>query len=63
MIPKLDLQSIINKYYLNGLNETVKWEIKDKTLTIKFTSPTREMIGEGLFGFCISRNDMVIFMP
>lgn len=46
MIPKLDLQSIINKYYLNGLNETVKWEIKDKTLTIKFTSPTREMIGE-----------------
>lgn len=46
MIPKLDLQSIINKYYLNGLNETVKWEIKDKTLTIKFASPTREMIGE-----------------
>ena len=46
MISKLDLQSIINKYYLSGLNETVKWDIKDKNLNIKFTSPTREMIGE-----------------
>ena len=46
MISKLDLQSIINKYYLSGLNETVKWDIKDKNLNIKFTSPTREMVGE-----------------
>ena len=37
MISKLDLQSIINKYYLSGLNETVKWDIKDKNLNIKFT--------------------------
>lgn len=46
MISKLELQSVINKYYLNGLIEAVKWTIKDKTLTIRFTSPTREMLGE-----------------
>lgn len=46
MIDKQELQSIINKYYLNGLIEAVKWDIKDSVLNIKFTSPTREMIGE-----------------
>jgi len=46
MIQKLDLQSVINKYYLNGLIEAVKWEIKDNKLNIKFTSPTKEMVGE-----------------
>lgn len=46
MISKFDLQSVINKYYLNGLIEAVKWEIKDNKLNIKYTSPTREMLGE-----------------
>jgi hypothetical protein len=46
MIQKLELQSVINKYYLNGLIEAVKWEIKDNKLSIKFTSPTKEMVGE-----------------
>jgi hypothetical protein len=46
MIPKFELQAVINKYYLNGMNEAVKWDIKDKNLNIKFTSPTKEMIGE-----------------
>ena len=45
MINKLDLQSIISKYYLNGMNEAVKWEIKDNNLTIKFTAPDRSMVG------------------
>ena len=45
MINKLTLQSIINKYYL-GENESVKWDIKDKTLTINFMSPNKEVIGE-----------------
>ena len=45
MINKADLTSIISKYYLNGMNEAVKWEIKDNNLTIKFTSPDRSMIG------------------
>ena len=46
MINKVELQSVINKYYLNGLVEAVKWDIKDNNLNIKFTAPTREMIGE-----------------
>jgi hypothetical protein len=46
MINKIELQSVINKYYLNGLIEAVKWDIKDNNLNIKFTAPTREMIGE-----------------
>jgi len=46
MISKIELQNTINKYYLNGLVEAVKWEIKDKKLSIKYTSPTKEMIGE-----------------
>ena len=46
MIQKVKLQSIINKYYLNGLIEAVKWEIKDNKLTICYTSPNKEMLGE-----------------
>ena len=46
MIPKFELQSIINKYYLNGLIEAVKWEIKNNKLTIKYSSPNKEMLGE-----------------
>ena len=45
MINKADLVSIISKYHLNGLNEAVKWEIKDKKLTIKFTTSNNTMIG------------------
>ena len=46
MINKVELQSVINKYYLNGLIEAVKWDVNDNNLNIKFTAPTREMIGE-----------------
>ena len=45
MINKLDLVSIISKYYLNGMNERVKWDIQDNKLTIKFNSPDNSMIG------------------
>jgi hypothetical protein len=34
MISKSQLSSVISKYYLNGLNNQVKWRIKDNTLTI-----------------------------
>lgn len=44
MINKLTLQSIINKYYL-GLNESVKWVIKDNNLEIDFMTPTKDVIG------------------
>jgi hypothetical protein len=50
MISKVQLQSIIEKYHLNGLIENVKWCINgDKTLTINFMAPTREMIGEVVY--------------
>jgi hypothetical protein len=45
VINKLDLQSIISKYHLNGLNEAVRWDVQDNKLIIKFTSPDRTMIG------------------
>ena len=44
MINKLKLVSIINKYYL-GVNESVKWDIKDNTLSINFMTPTKDVIG------------------
>ena len=34
MINKLKLQSFISKYYLNGLNNQVKWRIKDNKLIV-----------------------------
>jgi hypothetical protein len=46
MIAKSNLTSIISKYYLGGLNESVKWTIQNNHLTINFASPTREMIGK-----------------
>jgi hypothetical protein len=45
MVNKIVLQSVINKYYL-GENESVKWKIKDKTLTIDFMSISKELIGK-----------------
>ena len=32
------LTSVIEKYYLGGIHEKVKWTVKDKKLTIMFTS-------------------------
>ena len=34
MINKSTLTSVISKYYLNGLNNQVKWRIKDNQLII-----------------------------
>jgi hypothetical protein len=44
MINKLQLQSIINKYYL-GVNEAVKWVVEDNSLSINFMTPTKDVIG------------------
>ena len=49
MINKLDLTSVISKYYLNGMIEPVKWDIKNEELTIKFNAPTKDMIGKVVF--------------
>ena len=34
MVNKSTLTSVISKYYLNGLNNQVKWRIKDNQLTV-----------------------------
>lgn len=61
MINKITLQSIINKYYL-GENEAVKWVIKDKDLSIDFTNPTREVIGNvTCTNFPLEDSDLAIF--
>ncbi len=44
MIQKTQLSKIIQKYYL-GVNESVKWNIKDNTLKIDFTTPSQDIIG------------------
>ena len=45
MINKHDFQSVIGKYYLGGLVESVKWTTEDNALTIDFQSPNKDMIG------------------
>ena len=37
---KQALVSIIDKYYLNGIGEKVKWTVKNNEVTIKTFSPT-----------------------
>lgn len=45
MIHRVNLTSAIDKYHLSGMNEAVIWDIKDNVLTVKFTSPNKEMLG------------------
>lgn len=42
---KQQLVSVIEKYYLNGIHEKVKWTVKDKKVTIFFTSATKDLAG------------------
>ena len=61
MVNKLVLQSVINKYYL-GENESVKWKIKDKTLTIDFMSVNKEVIGKITHtNFDVEDSELAIF--
>ena len=39
------LTSVIEKYYLGGIHEKVKWTVKDKKVTILFTSQTKDLAG------------------
>jgi hypothetical protein len=42
---KLHLTSLIDKYYLKGIGEKVKWTVKDNTVTIKTFSAAKDMVG------------------
>ena len=44
MIKKVDLQGFINRYYLK-MNEQVVWSFKDNILSVNFTTPSKDVIG------------------
>jgi hypothetical protein len=46
MITKTHLQSIISKYYMEGLIDSTKWIIKDNQLIIDFISPNKNLVGK-----------------
>jgi hypothetical protein len=46
MIDKRKLVDSIEKYYLNGLTEAVKFNIKNNVLTIPFSTTNRDVVGE-----------------
>jgi len=61
MINKVIFQSVINKYYL-GENESVKWDIEDKTLDVKFMSANKEVIGSVTHtNFNLEDSELAIF--
>ena len=43
---KQTLISAIDKYYLNGTVEAVKWVVKDKVATIDFITPMKNLVGK-----------------
>lgn len=45
MINKLDLVANIERYYLNGTVESVKWNIANNRLNIGFVSPNQDLVG------------------
>ena len=46
MINKQKLQSIISKYYLNGLTQSVKWVTNNGKLDICFVSDNKDLAGD-----------------
>lgn len=58
---KQSLVSIIDKYYLNGIGEKVKWTVKDNEVTIKTFSPTKDMVGVVTAPFEFPDSEFVIF--
>jgi hypothetical protein len=62
MINKQDLQSVIGKYHLNGLVESVKWTIEDNALEIDFQSPNKDMIGRvNHTNFPLENGEMAVY--
>jgi hypothetical protein len=43
---KQTLTSIIDKYHLNGTVESVKWDIKNKNITVDFITPMKNLVGK-----------------
>tara|TARA_R100001443_G_C3322717_1_gene170443 strand:- start:69 stop:809 length:741 start_codon:yes stop_codon:yes gene_type:complete len=61
MIPKTQLQSVINKYHLGEI-EKVKWEISNNELQVNFISPSNIVLGSvKCFDFPIEEADLAIY--
>jgi hypothetical protein len=61
MVNKSVLQSIIDKYYL-GENESVKWLIKEKSLSIDFMSSNKSVKGKIIHNnFDLENSELAIF--
>ena len=43
---KQTLTSVIDKYHLNGIVESVKWNINDKNITVDFITPMKNLVGK-----------------
>ena len=43
---KETLTKVIDKYYLNGTVESVKWVLKDKNITVDFITPFKNLVGK-----------------
>ncbi len=61
MIQKLDLVENIEKYYLNGTIESVKWSISNKKLHINFVSPHQDLVGHVECDIDLEDNTLGIF--
>lgn len=45
MLSKAYFQSVIQKYYLNGIVESTRWNFKDNNLYLDFVSPASDLVG------------------
>ena len=54
MINKQRLQSIISKYHLNGLTQSVKWDTKEGKLDICFVSDNKDLaLSQGVYTYIL----------
>ena len=61
MINKLTLQSAINKYHLGEI-ESVKWTVKDNTLSVDFMSLNKDIIGKLSYNnFTVEDCELAVF--
>jgi hypothetical protein len=61
MIDKRKLVDTIEKYYLNGLTEAVKFNIKNNVLRIPFSTTNRDVVGEVILPIELPNAEFGIF--
>ena len=61
MVKKLNLVSNIEKYYLNGNVESVKWNVSNKKLYVDFISPNQDLVGHIEFNIDLEDGTLGIF--